>query len=134
MLRCAKAGVRTPCVYLVDQRRSRIYMEKVEGPTLKHFLRGRYDPATGAYDEVAIATVVRRCRWCLRYRVLVVVVVVVGFGGTGTDRCPPDFWIVQLLLRITNQTPVVLIITKNHSGSWAGPSRGSTTLRWCTGT
>lgn len=62
MLRCAKAGVRTPCVYLVDQRRSRIYMEKVEGPTLKHFLRGRYDPATGAYDEVAMATVVRAGR------------------------------------------------------------------------
>lgn len=59
MLRCAKAGVRTPCVYLVDQPRSRIYMEKVEGNTLKHFLRGRYDAGTGRYDEVALATVVR---------------------------------------------------------------------------
>lgn len=59
MLRCAKAGVRTPCVYMVDQQRSRIYMEKVEGHTLKHFLRDRYDPGTGRYGDVAIATVVR---------------------------------------------------------------------------
>ncbi len=58
MLRCAKAGVQVPCVYLVDQRRNRIYMEKVEGLTLKHFLRDHYDAGTGLYDPAALALVV----------------------------------------------------------------------------
>jgi hypothetical protein len=64
MLRCAKAGVRTPCVYMVDQQRSRIYMEKIEGHTLKHFLRGHYDDGTGQYDGAALALVVRACVGC----------------------------------------------------------------------
>ena len=61
MLRCAKAGVRTPGVYMVDQRRSRIYMEKLHGVTLKEFLRRHYDETTGAYDTTAVGMIVRTC-------------------------------------------------------------------------
>ena len=53
MLRCAKAGVHAHCVYLVDQKASRIYMEKIEGVTLKEFLKQHYDVGNASYDGVA---------------------------------------------------------------------------------
>jgi len=57
MLRCAKAGVHAPCVYMVDAQASRIYMEKIEGRTLKAFLREQYDDASSAYTPAAHALV-----------------------------------------------------------------------------
>lgn len=57
MLRCAKAGVHAPCVYLVDAQASRIYMEKIEGRTLKAFLRDEYGEAANAYTPAAHALV-----------------------------------------------------------------------------
>ncbi len=55
MLRCATAGVHVPCVYLVDAAASRIYMEKIEGRTLKEFLRTHYDEASAQYTTAAQA-------------------------------------------------------------------------------
>lgn len=57
MLRCAQVGVHAPCVYMVDAQASRIYMEKIEGRTLKAFLRDEYDEATSTYTSVAQALV-----------------------------------------------------------------------------
>lgn len=130
MLRCAKAGVRTPCVYLVDQHTSRIYMEKVEGHTLKHFLRGRYDPGTGRYGDVAIATVVstRVCVCC--GGLCVCVCQRQGSGGRSTPAPPHVF---QHRTHTYTHTTDINAETHN-SGSWGGPSQGSTTRRWCMGT
>jgi tRNA A-37 threonylcarbamoyl transferase component Bud32 len=60
MLRCARAGVTTPCVYLVDEKASRIFMEKVHGPTVKAYLREQYAPDTGVYPQQAVEVVVSR--------------------------------------------------------------------------
>ena len=57
MLRCAKAGVHAPCVYMVDAQASRIYMEKIEGRTLKAFLRDQYEEASSTYTPAAHALV-----------------------------------------------------------------------------
>lgn len=37
MVKARKAGVETPCVYMIDSRNSKIYMEKIEGITAKQF-------------------------------------------------------------------------------------------------
>lgn len=38
LLRSRKSGVCAPCVYHIDYERSRMYMEKIEGQTLKAWL------------------------------------------------------------------------------------------------
>ncbi len=38
MARCAKAGIETPTVYFIDTIARRIYVEWIEGVTIKHFL------------------------------------------------------------------------------------------------
>jgi len=40
MVKCRRAGVLTPSIYLVDQQQHKLYMERVAGETLKHLLRG----------------------------------------------------------------------------------------------
>lgn len=37
MVKARKAGVETPCVYMIDSSNSKIFMEKVEGVTAKKF-------------------------------------------------------------------------------------------------
>lgn len=38
--RCRKNGIRAPAVYLIDMKQRTIYMEDVEGVSLKEFIRG----------------------------------------------------------------------------------------------
>ena len=37
MVKVRKAGVETPCLYLIDSANTKIYMERVEGVTAKRF-------------------------------------------------------------------------------------------------
>eukprot|EP00904_Undaria_pinnatifida_P003032 jgi/Undpi1/1272/HiC_scaffold_11.g04664.m1 len=39
MVKVRKAGVETPCLYLVDSANTKIYMEKIDGVTAKHFFQ-----------------------------------------------------------------------------------------------
>ncbi|ETI45262.1 BUD32 protein kinase, variant [Phytophthora nicotianae CJ01A1] len=49
ILKCRRAGVLTPVIFLVDEDNSRLYLEKVEGGSLKDYLRRAYklDPKYG---------------------------------------------------------------------------------------
>lgn len=49
ILKCRRAGVLTPCIFLVDEDKSRLYLEKVPGGSLKDYLRRAYkqDPQYG---------------------------------------------------------------------------------------
>ncbi|KAG7390975.1 TP53 regulating kinase [Phytophthora pseudosyringae] len=49
ILKCRRAGVLTPSIFLVDEDKSRLYLEKVLGGSLKDFLRRAYklDPKYG---------------------------------------------------------------------------------------
>ena len=38
MLKCARAGVDVPAIYFVDAARSRIFMERIDGSTVKQLL------------------------------------------------------------------------------------------------
>lgn len=58
MLRVSRLGVLTPCLYLVDEGSSRIYMEKVMGSTVKDILRGEYNEDTGTYTTRAFTIAV----------------------------------------------------------------------------
>ncbi|CEG48585.1 bud32 protein kinase [Plasmopara halstedii] len=50
ILKCRRAGILTPVIYMVDEDKSRLYMEKVLGGSLKDYLRRAYklDPTYGA--------------------------------------------------------------------------------------
>ncbi|KAG7394252.1 TP53 regulating kinase [Phytophthora boehmeriae] len=50
ILKCRRAGVLTPCIFLVDEDKSRLYLEKVLGGSLKDYLRRAYklDPHYGS--------------------------------------------------------------------------------------
>lgn len=39
IVKCRKAGVVTPCIYLIDEERGRLYMEKICGGSIKEYLR-----------------------------------------------------------------------------------------------
>jgi hypothetical protein len=58
MVRCARAGVSTPCIYMVDGQKSWIFMEKIEGCTVRDLLRASYDDATATYSERAVRVAV----------------------------------------------------------------------------
>ncbi|KAG6975236.1 hypothetical protein JG688_00002595 [Phytophthora aleatoria] len=49
ILKCRRAGVLTPVIFLVDEDNSRLYLEKIEGGSLKDYLRRAYklDPKYG---------------------------------------------------------------------------------------
>ncbi|KAL4105616.1 hypothetical protein PRIC1_003676 [Phytophthora ramorum] len=49
ILKCRRAGVLTPAIFLVDEDKSRLYLEKVPGGSLKDYLRRAYklDPKYG---------------------------------------------------------------------------------------
>lgn len=38
MVKARKAGVSTPCLYLIDSSNSKMYMERIDGVTAKHFI------------------------------------------------------------------------------------------------
>ncbi|CAM9514168.1 unnamed protein product [Sphacelaria rigidula] len=38
MVKARKAGVSTPCLYLIDSSNSKIYMERIDGVTAKQFI------------------------------------------------------------------------------------------------
>ncbi|CAI5744552.1 unnamed protein product [Peronospora destructor] len=42
ILKCRRAGVLTPIIFLVDENKSRLYLEKVQGGSLKDYLRRAY--------------------------------------------------------------------------------------------
>jgi TP53 regulating kinase-like protein len=42
ILKCRRAGVLTPVIFLVDEDKSRLYLEKIEGGSLKDYLRRAY--------------------------------------------------------------------------------------------
>ncbi|KAG3121689.1 hypothetical protein PI124_g995 [Phytophthora idaei] len=42
ILKCRRAGVLTPVIFLVDEDNSRLYLEKIEGGSLKDYLRRAY--------------------------------------------------------------------------------------------
>ncbi|CAH0482663.1 unnamed protein product [Peronospora belbahrii] len=42
ILKCRRAGVLTPVIFLVDEDTSRLYLEKVQGGSLKDYLRRAY--------------------------------------------------------------------------------------------
>lgn len=42
MVKVRKAGVETPCLYLVDSANTKIYMEKIDGVTAKHFFQSEH--------------------------------------------------------------------------------------------
>ena len=43
MAKCSKAGINTPTLYLIDNTNHVIYMEFIEGITVKEFLRKNQD-------------------------------------------------------------------------------------------
>lgn len=51
MVKVRKAGVETPCLYLVDSANTKIYMEKIDGVTAKHFFQSEHAGSEG--DTVA---------------------------------------------------------------------------------
>ncbi|TDH66681.1 hypothetical protein CCR75_001597 [Bremia lactucae] len=53
ILKCRRAGVLTPVIYLVDEEKNRLYMQKVAGGTLKDYLRRAYKEDSN-YGDTAI--------------------------------------------------------------------------------
>jgi len=43
MAKCSKSGINTPTLYLIDNVNHVIYMEFIEGITVKEFLRNNQD-------------------------------------------------------------------------------------------
>lgn len=48
MMKARKAGVSTPCVFLIDSSNTKIYMEKIDGVTAKQFILDCMDSKSGA--------------------------------------------------------------------------------------
>lgn len=46
MVKCRKNGIDTPVIYMVDQIKNQIYMEHVQGKTIKDYFRHAYEPTT----------------------------------------------------------------------------------------
>lgn len=42
-LKCRKSGVNTPCIYMMDAKKYRFYMEKLLGLSLKQFFASQMD-------------------------------------------------------------------------------------------
>ena len=51
MAKCLRAGVLTPLVYMVDQQSLRIYMERIEGRTVKALLKEQAASGAGKYSQ-----------------------------------------------------------------------------------
>ena len=47
LMKCRKAGVITPCIYLVDEENARLYTEKIGGGSVKQFLYDAFDKGAG---------------------------------------------------------------------------------------
>ena len=48
MVKCRRAGVRTPCIFMVDQRNYRLCMERIAGSTLKALLKKQIEAGSGS--------------------------------------------------------------------------------------
>ena len=46
ILKCRRAGVLTPAIFLVDEDKGRLYLEKVQGGSLKTYLQRGYKLGT----------------------------------------------------------------------------------------
>lgn len=53
MVKCRKAGVPTPTILLVDQARNRLYMEMIQGQTVKELLKASLSLTGGKLIFVA---------------------------------------------------------------------------------
>lgn len=42
IMKCRRAGVATPCIFLIDEDACRLYFEKMAGGSVKEFLRQDY--------------------------------------------------------------------------------------------
>jgi TP53 regulating kinase-like protein len=45
--------VNAPCIFLIDEAKGRLYMERILGVSLKQWLHDHYDPSTETYDPRA---------------------------------------------------------------------------------
>ncbi|ETV94770.1 BUD32 protein kinase [Aphanomyces invadans] len=52
--KCRKSGVDTPCIFLIDEAKGRLYMERIHGLSIKQFLFDTYDESSGTYSAVAL--------------------------------------------------------------------------------
>lgn len=64
MVKARKAGVATPCLYLIDGANTKIYMERVDGVTAKHFLLDCMNSEflSNAYKVLISLTILRACQ------------------------------------------------------------------------
>ncbi|RHY86737.1 hypothetical protein DYB35_005910 [Aphanomyces astaci] len=53
--KCRKAGVDTPCIFLIDEAKGRLYMERIQGMSAKQYLYDSYDATTQQYATDALA-------------------------------------------------------------------------------
>ncbi|RHY74659.1 hypothetical protein DYB34_013757 [Aphanomyces astaci] len=53
--KCRKAGVDTPCIFLIDEAKGRLYMERIQGMSAKQYLYDSYDATTQQYAADALA-------------------------------------------------------------------------------
>uniref|UniRef100_K3WUU0 non-specific serine/threonine protein kinase n=1 Tax=Globisporangium ultimum (strain ATCC 200006 / CBS 805.95 / DAOM BR144) TaxID=431595 RepID=K3WUU0_GLOUD len=53
IIKCRKAGVVTPCIYLIDEERGRLYTEKINGGSVKEYLRRAFTKEDGTYVPAA---------------------------------------------------------------------------------
>ncbi|GMF56657.1 unnamed protein product [Phytophthora fragariaefolia] len=51
ILKCRRAGVLTPAIFLVDEDKSRLYLEKIQGGSLKDYLRRAYKLGTACSND-----------------------------------------------------------------------------------
>jgi TP53 regulating kinase-like protein len=50
-MKCRRAGVTTPAIYLVDEDNSRLYTEKIAGGSVKEYMRAAYKRGTIACGD-----------------------------------------------------------------------------------
>ncbi|RQM19369.1 hypothetical protein B5M09_004605 [Aphanomyces astaci] len=53
--KCRKAGVDTPCIFLIDEAKGRLYMERIQGMSAKQYLYDSYNATTQQYATDALA-------------------------------------------------------------------------------
>ncbi|CAK4070520.1 unnamed protein product [Aphanomyces euteiches] len=53
-MKCRKAGVDTPCIFVIDEKHGRLCMERILGKSVKQFLYDSYNAETKQYDPAAL--------------------------------------------------------------------------------
>ena len=54
MHRCRSYGILTPLVYMINDLEGKMYMERIDGPTVKEYFKSCYDESSHSYNEKAI--------------------------------------------------------------------------------